>query len=237
MSEASWIKTMFLIRRRAGVSREELIAHWFANHMPEVIRSQQLQASAGRVAARRYIATLFDPDPSGGSAWDGVAQLWFDAPLPRPKQPFGEPPRDSFQERAEPYVPWPTEEQVIVDGQLPVEALTLNAPFPTTRSGFVKATYLIVTKRDADHDAFFRHWLDVHAPSVVTTLNQVGGFRYVISTSAEPAIDPYAGMAELYFPDTASWERFRETLPDDGMGEYIERLEVRTAGTEMIGIP
>ena len=66
-------KMMYLIRRRQDASREELIAHWFANHMPDVVRRQQLQASAGRPAARHYIATLFDPDPTGRAIWDGVA--------------------------------------------------------------------------------------------------------------------------------------------------------------------
>ena len=30
-------KMMFLIRRKPETSREELLVHWFKNHMPEVI--------------------------------------------------------------------------------------------------------------------------------------------------------------------------------------------------------
>ena len=55
--------------------------------MPGVIASQARAVERGRLAARRYIATLFDPDRDGNYAWDGVAQLWFDSALPRPRVP------------------------------------------------------------------------------------------------------------------------------------------------------
>jgi len=57
------VKMMFLIQRKADASREELIAHWFANHMPEVIRRQNLQADRGKPSASRYLATVFDDGP------------------------------------------------------------------------------------------------------------------------------------------------------------------------------
>lgn len=230
-------KMMYLIQRRESVSRDELIVHWFANHMPDVIRQQHLQASAGQVAANRYIATLFDPDDSGENTWDGVAQLWFDRALPRPGRPIGTEPRDSFQEKAEPYMSWATREYVIMDGALPVEPLTLNPPFPCTRSGFLKITFLVVAENDADFQAFHTHWIDVHAPSAADAMARTGGFRYVISLSLEPELEPYAGMAELYFRDEASYQGFLAELPDDGLGQYISRQEMYRASTEMIGIP
>ena len=241
-------KMMFLIRRRPGVSREELIAHWFANHMPGVIRSQQQAAKKRRLHAWRYIATVFDPpddaDPGGAAdrdRWDGVAQLWWDRPLPRPGGPFGDPPRDSFQQKAEPYLPWATVEYVIVDGSehLPVEPLIFNEPFPTTRSGFHKITWLIAARPDADFEAFYRHWLTVHARNVAAVLTQCGGFRYVVSVSLEPHAEPYAGMAELYFRDRDGWPRLGELLQDDGLEAWLDRERTRSfsATTEMIGIP
>lgn len=230
-------KMIYLIRRRPGVSREELIAHWFANHMPEVIGRQQQQADAGRPAARRYLASLFDPEASGQSEWDGMAQLWFDEPLPMPEEPHGTSPTDSFQERAEPYLPWATVEYVVLDGALPLSPLTLNPPFPCTRSGFCKVTLLVVPKEGADLGALYDHWLDVHLPSVVQTMQHTGGFRYLVSHSLNPETAPYAGMAELYFPDPSAWQAFIGALPSDGIEAYIERLEIRIGGTEMIGIP
>ncbi len=228
-------KMMFMIRRRTGVSREELIAHWFANHMPGVIQRQTLQASAGKPAARRYLATVFDPTPGGN--WDGVAQLWFDEPLPRPKEPHGTHPADSFQERAEPYVPWATAEHVVLDGALPVRPLTLNPPFPTTRSGFFKLTSLVTTKPGVDHQAMCDQWLEVHAPAAAAIITRHGGFRYVVSLSTDPANELYAGMAELYFPNEASWQACAAELTPDGMDAFIERTDFYTAGTEMVGIP
>ena len=233
-------KMMFLIRRRAGASREELIAHWFANHMPGVIAAQEKAAAGGHAHAWRYVATLFDPQDRA-DAWDGVAQLWFDAPMGRPAAPFGEPPRDSFQEKAEPYVPWGTREYVIVDGsdRLPVEPLTLNAPFPTTRSGCCKAVTLVAARPDADLAAMTDHWLTVHAANVAATLEAVGGFRYVVSLSIDPENEPWVGMAELYFPDSAAMGAFWERLEPDGMERWLDPSAMRllTAGTEMIGIP
>lgn len=231
----------FLIRRRAGVSREELIAHWFANHMPAVIDSQQTQAAAGKLHATRYIASLYGPSAHRAEPWDGMAQLWFDRALPMPAEPHGTTPADSFQERVEPYLPWATTEYVIIDGsdQLPVEPLTLNDPFPTTRSGFHKVSFLVKAKPGADLAALHRHWLDVHAPNVASVMTGAGGFRYVVSLSLDPALAPFAGLAELYFHHEAGWAEFRNTIGPDGMDTWTDAAGtlVLRSGTEMIGIP
>lgn len=235
------VKMMYLIKRRSTTSREELVAHWFANHMPGVIQRQKQQQAAGRRHARRYIATLFDPNAEGDHPWDGVAQLWFDEALPRPKVPHGTTPSDSFQQKAEPYVPWPTIEYVVIDGSdhLPVEPLTLNEPFPCTRSGFFKLTFLVKAKEGTDFGALFEHWLTVHVPNVTSTMEQVEGFRYVVSHSTEPEREPYAGMAELYFHDPSGWARYREHIRPDGMEQWVDPEGTLTlrAHTEMIGLP
>lgn len=234
-------KMMYLIKGRAESTREELVAHWFANHMPGVIANQARSQAAGRVAAQRYIATLFDPGRDGSYVWDGVAQLWFARALPRPKAPHGSPPADSFQEHAMPYVPWATQEYVVIDGSehLPIKALTLNDPYPCTRSGFFKVTFLVKAKPDADYAAFFDHWLTVHVPNVAQTMNAVNGFRYVVSHSLEPQAEPYAGMAELYFHDPSGWRDYKQTITPDGMEQWGDdngTLVLRSR-TEMIGIP
>ncbi len=234
--ESSRPKVMYLIKRRDGVSREELVAHWFANHMPAVI--DRLHASADGDPAR-YVATLFDPNPRGEYVWDGVAQIWPPTAPPRPDAPHGEPPQDSFQQKARPYVPWITREFVVTDGsdRLPVEPLTLNAPFPTTRSGFYKVVFFVKATENADYDAFFQHWLSVHAVNVRTLMEQTGGFHYMISHSTEPRVEPYAGMAELYFPDEAHWLTFKEQLEPDGMEKWVDSMHILRARTEMIGVP
>lgn len=234
-------KMLYLIKRRPATSREELIAHWFANHMPGVIKAQHDQAARGRLHARRYIATLFDPNPQGEHPWDSIAQLWWDRPLPRPPELYGMTPVDTFQEKAEPYVPWATTEYVIVDGaeQLKVEPLTLNPPFPCTRSGFYKVSVLVKAKDGAHFGRFYSHWLNVHVPNVKSVMERVGGFGYAVSHSIEPAVEPYAGLAELYFHNETAWAKYREAITGDGMEEWVDPAGTLALGarTEMIGIP
>ena len=234
-------KMMYLIRRRPETSREELVAHWFASHMPNVIQRTKDQAQRGQPHPRRYFATLYDADADGNHPWDGVAQLWWDRPAPMRDEPHGTTPTDTFQQKVEPYMPWATREYVVIDGSehLSNEPLTLNAPYPMTRSGFFKMTFLVAVKPDTDYDALFGHWLDVHAPNVKQAVEHGGGFRYVVSHSLDPENAPYAGMAELYFHDHAGWAGYREHIQPDGMETWIdrERMEVLRSGTEMVGVP
>lgn len=233
-------KMQYLIRRRPTTSRDELIAHWFANHMPSVIQrnSPDAASAANASLARRYVASLFDPEPDAPPGWDGVAQLWHDAAPPQPAAPHGDPPRDTFQELVEPYRPWATTEWVFVDGKLPLKPPTLNAAFPATRSGFLKQISLVPAKPGVDVQGLFDHWLDVHGPNVRDTMLEVGGFRYAVSLSLDPAASPYAGMAELYFPDRAAQDAFWSTLKPDGFQDWVDSARTLRyrCGTELVGI-
>jgi|TARA_B100000315_G_scaffold241871_1_gene263150 hypothetical protein len=228
----------YLIRRREQTSREELVAHWFGHHMPPVIEAQRIQAEHGKLHASRYIATLFEPDHHGQRPWDGIAQLWFPRVLPRLGEPIGADPTDSFQEKAEPYVSWPTTEYVVIDGDLPAHPNGVGDAYPSTRSGFYKVTYLVKTQAATDFNALFDHWLDVHIPNVTDVMEQVGGLRYVVTHSIEPEVDPYAGMAELYFSDESGWDAYRAAIRADGMEQWVDGqgTVVQAALTEMIGI-
>ena len=245
-------KMLYLIRRRLETSRDELVMHWFKNHMPAVIRGQEEAASAMRRHARKYIATLFDTplaygnreiSQSGASdlQWDGMAQLWWDEPLTRPTRPHGEPPVDSFQERAMPYVPWATQEYVVLDGSehLSAQPLSLNDPYPMTRSGFCRASFLVAAKPGTDFKAFFEHWLEGHVANVKSVMLQVGGFRYVVSHSLEPELEPFAGLAELYFQSARGLADYFETIENDGMEQWVDgkRTLIFRGSTEMVGIP
>ena len=123
--------------------------------------------------------------------------------------------------------------------RLPVKPLTLNAPFPTTRSGICKITFLVKAKINTDYQALFSHWLHVHVPNVASTMRQAGGFRYVVSHSLDPEREPYAGMAELYFDDLDGWRRYKKLIKADGMEQWTEEdgTLVLRSQTEMIGIP
>jgi len=237
------IKTQYLIKRKPTTSREELVAHWYANHMPEVIELQHKAEEAGYAHALKYLVTLYDASEKGEHPWDGVAQLWWSKPLPPIKQPIGTEPTDTFQQKVEPYVPWATREYVVMEGaeHLRSEPLTLNDPFPSTRSGFYKISFLVgastLRNGEADPDEFFAHWLDVHAPNAESVMRQVGGYRYVVSHSVDVRQEAYVGMAELYFPNRNAWSSFITNLKPDGMEKWVDSSIVLGAVTEMIGIP
>lgn len=58
-------KMIYPIKRKPSTSREELVMHWYANHMPAVIQSQQDAAASGKPHARRYIVLLFNANRDG----------------------------------------------------------------------------------------------------------------------------------------------------------------------------
>lgn len=230
-------KMQYLIKRRASTSRDELICHWFANHMPNVVARNTTHQAPSSPSASRYVASLFQASDDA-RGWDGVAQLWYDAPLPYPAQPSGVEPADTFHEKVEPYWPWATHEWVFVDGALPLDVPTLNAPFPCTRSGFLKQVSLVAAKPGTDVSAMFDHWLDVHGPKVRDLMAKVGGFRYAVSLSIDPERAPYAGMAELYFPDQQAQAAFWDAIEPDGFEAWVDSeatLRFR-CDTEMVGI-
>ena len=237
-------KMMFMIRRREEATRDEMIAHWYKNHMPGVLQAQQEAEAAGRKPARKYLVTLFNTEQGEHLArptYDGMAQLWFDRPLRKPNGPMFTEPRDTFDQKVEPFVPWATTEYVLIDGaeDLPVVPLTLNEPFPTTRNVAYKVTFLVKAQAGIDWDDFFGVWLNDHAPNVVETMHQVGGVRYVISHSIDPDDEPYAGMAELYFRDPSGWARYFEVIQPDAFRPLVDTAESKWFGadTELIGIP
>ena len=232
---------IFLIKRREGVSRDELIVHWFKNHMPAVIDSQVRAHGRGRDGASKYIAQLFTRSNKDQMSWDGLAQLWFKEPQkPAPISPDFRP-SDTFQEKAAPYFSWATREYVVMDGSdgLSTEPLMLNEAYPMTRSGFHRVNYLVPAKDGTDFEELYAHWLGVHVPNVKSCMEQSGGFRYVVSHSIFPSAAPYAGMAELYFPDNESWKTYRSLIKADGMEKYVDsaRMDIMYGDTEMVGIP
>lgn len=231
-------KMVYLIKRKRTTTREELVAHWFANHMPGVIDRNDRHRASGKPSASHYVATLFNPRPNTPHDWDGMAHLWYKAPLPRPAQASAVEPYDTFQQMVEPYWPWATREFLVLDGDLPLAPLTLNEPFPCTRSGFFKVTFLVALKNGAERNALFDHWLDVHVPNVRATMEKSDGFRYAVSHSLEPVSEPFVGMAELYFRDADGWAEYRKIIQPDGMEQWLDydATQIFYSGTEMVGI-
>jgi len=64
------IKRISLLRRKAGMSREDFLAHWMGPHA-EIVR--QLPGLRG---LRFNVVDRWSPDEAG---WDGVGEVWFDS--------------------------------------------------------------------------------------------------------------------------------------------------------------
>ena len=232
-------KMVYLIQRREERTRSELIMHWYKNHMPAVIDSQVRAKALGRPYATKYIAQLFDTDELVRANWDGLAQLWYDQPL-QPQAPNPEQrPSDTFVASAEPYGNWALREYVVIDGneRLGSAPLSLNEPFPSTRSGFHRINFFVTAKDGVDSDEFLKVWLDVHAANAAKVMPEVGGFHYVINQSFYPSEAPYSGMAELYFENAQGYQDGLALMPPDDLGNYIQDVEISTGSTEMVGIP
>ena len=228
------VKMMFPVRRKPNTTHEEFLVYWFAHHMPVTI------AAMGDVG-RGYIGTPFQAAADGTHPWDGMAQMFLAEPLATPAEGFGAKPVDSFQEHAQPYFGWATQEYVFLQGDefLPVRPLTLHAPFPTTRSGFFKVTRLVKAKNASEFDELHAYWLQEHAAHVVEAMRAANGFRYVVGLSLEPQNAPYAGMEELYFPDVSNWQNYQQIMQDNDLSKWVDDEGVQTfyTDTEFVAIP
>ena len=230
-------KMLFLIRRRPHTTRDALIVQWFKNHMPAVIAAQSAAKAKGFNHATRYWATLFQE--TDGSPWDGVAQLWFQAPMPYPEEPFGTRPSDSFQEQAEPYHAWETEETVLFD-HLPIaQGLTLNEPYPTTRTSMHRITLLIPAESGSIDLPTLNHWLRQDIGPIQDQAEAVGCLRFAVSLSTQPNRDPYLGVIEFYFTGATEWPAFSAQLRDPLLQALLTSASTERyfSDTEFIGIP
>lgn len=187
------------------------------------------QAKKGRPAPTRYIASVFDYSGDNGSQesssapWDGVAQLWWPQIPASPKQPHGTKPTDTFQEKAEPYNQWATKEYVLLDGELTVKPNTLNAPFPTSRSGFFKVTVLYSSSSSN---------LASEAVKRTSALKNAGCFRHILDISEESG-SQYSAMEEIYFKEAGQWRQFEKSVG----AQLFQGATVLLGGTELVGIP
>ena len=208
------LKLMVLGRRRDDVSHDELVRHWQDDHMPAVIK---------HVQPDRYCVTFFDEGP-----FDGMASLWF-ADAGRAKRWYSTADlvtelEDGFFELTDKRpVVLVCEEHLIVDGPRPENA--------------IKVTGLVRRKPEADPDKFYSSWLQDHAPNVADTLRATpGGLCYVVSHATLNEQTPeYAGLAEVYYEDTAAAKAHMKRLGPDPFLKYAEPAGFFN-GFEVVGI-
>ena len=66
-------RMVYLIKRKTETTREEIIAHWFANHMPGIIarndRNRASGAAHAPITMLRHCSTLRRSRTSNGTGW------------------------------------------------------------------------------------------------------------------------------------------------------------------------
>jgi hypothetical protein len=199
------IKSVGILRRRQGLSREALFERWQTEHAPFV-------AENGKPA--RYRITLFGEQADGSEpAYDGLAEMWW-----RDEQHydswFGDhAPRgvDGFSDVLEPGAggALKASEHVIVDG-----AVTAQSE---------KVVYFVKRREDVPPDDFFAHWRELHAPNVGAAVERTEGCERYAITHGDRGVDgAYDGLAEIWWSNGEAREAGLQGVEDDGFGALIE---------------
>jgi uncharacterized protein (TIGR02118 family) len=68
------VKVITLFKRKSGMSHEQCIEHWRSVHAQIAMADRSFW---GRV--RKYTQNYVVPVEGQSTAWDGVAELWFDS--------------------------------------------------------------------------------------------------------------------------------------------------------------
>jgi uncharacterized protein (TIGR02118 family) len=191
------IKTLTLLRKADAISQDEFLALW-----SQATRARL--AGAGIARCVRYLVQPPPPSPPGSPPLpiqvDGAEEWWFAdvASLDRFQNASAQ---RTFLARAAGAMTHVVFDEAIIVDELPPGA---------TGDGMLKRLVVLVRKSGFTHEAFTRHWVDVHAPLA----RQVsGGARkycqlYVTRTLANPPGVPTHGVeidgfSESWFDDAA----------------------------------
>jgi uncharacterized protein (TIGR02118 family) len=189
------IKSIGLLARRDNLSHGEFVRHWVDIHVP---MSHQVPGLAGYTISR-IDDTLTHPHApliAMPRQIDGVAETWADNVEAQARMAASPEARTWFADGAK-FIghikSYRTEETVFIK--------PTRGPAPV-----VKAISFIVRKASYTHEAFLRHWMDIHG----TMARDVPGLRgFVLSRIiAEPTrpdvptmdiTPPIDGIAEAWF--------------------------------------
>lgn len=198
------IKSIAGVRRRDGVTREQLRERWEHTHAPFVVEHAN---------PAHYRVTFFDGTADDAPArYDGLAELWFRDRAHRDAW-FAGPTRgtDGFGEFTDGAGGFRmiTSEHVIVDGDV-------------SRAD-EKVVYLLKRRADVPPERFFALWLDIHAPNVRAGVERTDGcLRYVISHADLGEPGDFDGVAEIWWRDAAARQRGLQGVEADGFGDLID---------------
>lgn len=212
-------KWIGIVRRREGVSHDEIVDAWQNVHVPHV---------KGFADLVHYRITFFDGDQPGVD-YDGMAELTF-----RDQEHFD----NTFGKHA------PPERDADGFGQyIAPDGLTslfvreyVNVDGETSRDD-VKISFFAKRKANLALEEFQAHWMDVHLPNVRAAVERTpSALRYVVNLVQPGTEAPYDGMASIWFRDRNATLGDLVGLKDDGyIGLVGNSMMVR--GHEIVAVP
>ena len=201
------IKTISLLARRDHLSHAAFVRHWTDIHVP---MSHQVPGLNG-YAISHITDTLRHPHApliQMPREIDGIAETWADSAEAQARMAASPEAQTWFSDGAK-FIghvkSWRTEEIEII-------------PPARGAAPIIKAISFIVRKHSYSHDAFLRHWIDIHG----TMARGVPGLRGFVlsriideptrpdvpSMTLSPSID---GIAEAWFDDEAARQELAQS--------------------------
>lgn len=205
----------FPIRRRDGVSHDQVVGHWRDVHMPAVV---------AHMTPRSYAVTIFDQQ-GGTASYDGMASITYDDLAVARREQVTDMPAgvagDGFGRLIRRSSRLECTRHVIVDGPRP--------------AGAHKVVGLVGIGDAVTTVEAWRCWLDEHAPHVARGFEANGGLRYVVSLADRNEDEAaFLGVAELWFESRAAARSHLAGVAPDRFGAITTATILH--GTEVIGI-
>ena len=216
------MKVVYLSKRRAGVSHDELVRMWRDVNVGDV---------AASLRPDRYVVTFFQPHPKRPEhSWDGMAVVWFDDAergqaltqgIPEPAR------RNGFADLLGDVVRFEADEHTFYE-----------RPGSPRRTGGLKLTFLVVARPGVSPATVTEHWVGVHGPAVAAPMASIpGAVRYVASpaVAADATADdlPYVGVTELTYDDWDASNAHAAALGDDGFTALADN-RIFLVGEELV---
>lgn len=225
-------KVHYLIKRKLGISREILVAHWLISHMPKIM---QAYAAGAGPDIRRYRVSLFEEPGSTANStiFDGVAMLTAGRQPKIPNEPFGTDPVDDFQKVVEPYWPWHTIEQLIVEPQ--VEPVLNTDPLPRIESNSIYVYQFLEANDLRTPENRSVYWREHRGPRVRDHINACGATSYTVSISDNTTDNPYTAIEEYRFNDLTQWEKFHD-MHEDYSDPQTRTVATAVSTSQFIGV-
>lgn len=185
------IKLMVLLKRKAGLTREEFSRRW--------LESGSRAGKMLRPWLRGYIQDhAVGLEGAGEPAVDGLSELYLDdwQSLQAMSDYFlGDAARTLRDE----------EDQFLDTSATAV--IPVDQKFMVKPSGGIKVIALLKRRRGTTHQQFSRHWEDIHGPLCVRMLPWFTGYVQDHCLAAPGAAAPYLdGLDEMWVADLASWQ-------------------------------